>query len=436
MRGTPITYTLMPHQDAALQSLLRYPNIPYVFLIGGFGCGKSFTVGQLCLYLYRCYKDIPITVGIFGVTIKLLRQTVIQTLHTFFDQCGIPYRDNIQSSTLTVGKVTFIYLAMQNPEDIYAYNFSCAFVDEIDEVDPSRILDIVKAIQERCRIPLPETSLCKQLSNRPPFIFFSTTAQGMKGVYSFIQTLKEKNLPYIKIRGRTSDNKALDPSQLQLLTSLYTEDERRAFLEGEFVNLCVGRVYPAFDRTKCLVTPFKILPSDILYCGQDFNLGFNACVVLVERSKVMYCVGEYHWNYLGEAGSKLRSLFPKNKIIFIPDASGKEIMSGFMDEFDDSDIELFWNANNPSISERIMVVNKAFSTQKLFVFSNLSHLITSLELRDYDNTGVPRKGKGKEAPDHCCDALEYALWRMIHGIRGFDALLGVIEKPFVKRRTA
>lgn len=423
-----VTYTLNRHQRASLNSLLYYPKIPYIFLIGGFGCGKSFTVGQLCLYLYHCYKDIPITVGIFGVTIKLLRQTVIQTLHFFFDQCGIPYRDNVQSSTLTVGKLTFVYLAMQDPEDIYAYNFNCAFVDEIDEVDPTRIPLIVTAIQERCRITLPYTPHSKSLSNRSPFIFFSTTAQGMKGVYAFIQTLNERNIPYIKIRGRTIDNPLLDPNQVKLLTALYSEDERRAFLDGEFVNLCVGRVYPTFDRLSSLITPFKIFPSDTLYCGQDFNLGFNACVILIERSKVLYCIGEYHWNYVGEAPFRLRELYPKNKIVFIPDASGKEIMSGFVDEFTNNNITLHWNTTNPSISERIMVVNKMFLTKKLFVFNTLTHLATSLEIRDYDQTGIPRKGKGKEAPDHCCDALEYALWHVVHGIKGFDTILSVLRK--------
>lgn len=438
-----ITYKLMAHQDASLNGILRYPEIPYIFLIGGFGCGKSFTVGQLCLFLYSVYKDVPVTVGLFGVTIKLLKQTVLATLRRFLDEAGIPYRDNSLSSTLQVGKVTFIYLAMKDPEEIYAYNFSCAFVDEIDEVDSSRIPMIVTAIQERCRVPLPKVSAgapryASALSGRSPFIFFSTTAQGMKGVYAFMRTLDERGVPYMKIRGRTEDNGALDPMQVKLLRALYTEDEARAYLEGEFVNLSEGRVYPEFSRAKCALAPFPVLPpsgksgGDVLYCGQDFNLGFNACVVVVVRGDVLYVVAEHSWEYLGAAPAMLRLKYPESKIVFIPDASGKEIMSGFLDEFGRHGIELFWNSANPSISERVAMVNRLFHAGKLFVFSGCKHLLTSLEVRDYDKMGVPRKGVGRGAPDHVCDALEYAVWRVVQERRSLDEFFNY-ERKGVKR---
>ncbi len=418
---------LLKHQSALINCVRMYPDISYLFLIGGFGAGKSFSDVALAAFLYNEYKDCsePVTIGLFGVTIKLLRQTVIADLEKLFDQGGIQYKDNSQAGILKVGNVTFIYLAMQNPDDIYAYNFHCAICDEIDEIPADRVMSIVKAVQERCRKTMPES---KHIKSRSPFICFTTTAQGLRGTYQLIKYFQNEKIPYIKIRARTQDNTSLDPRQLQNLRALYTEDERRAFLDGEFVNLTTGRVYAMFNTAKHKYMAFPIKNTDIIYVGQDFNKGFNAAVVVIQRGDTLYAAAEYHWDYVGQAARLLREYYPENRIIMIPDASGKEIMSGFVEEFEKHGIEIFWNNVNPSITERITAINKAFWFNKLFVFPCCQKLLLGLETRDFNpNTGDPRKGQGKEALDHHCDAFEYAVWHIIHSINGFDRILEAIR---------
>ena len=421
-----ISNHLLRHQEASINAVRMHPEIPFVFLIGGFGCGKSFTDVQLCLFLYHAYKNSkePITIGILGVTIKLLKQTVIADLERAFDAGNISYRDNSQAGTITVGQVTFVYLAMQNPDDIYAFNFHCAICDEIDEVPSERVQKIVTAIQERCRVVMPAG---RDMPSRDPFIFFSTTAQGLGGTYQLIEYLKEKNLPYIKIRGRTQDNTNLAASQIKLLRGLYTEDEARAYLDGEFVNLSTGRVYPEYDARIHVYMPFKVKPTDTIYVGQDFNAGYNAAVEMVERNGKIYVVNIHHWDYVGDAARRLRELYPSNKIIMIPDANGKEIMSGFVEEFEQYNVEIHWNNINPSILERITGINKAFRFGNLFIFQGLKKLEMGLETRDFDDTGKPRKGKGPDALDHHCDAFEYGFWHIIHTIHGYDKILQAIK---------
>lgn len=423
-----ISNQLLRHQEASINSIRMHPEIPFVFLIGGFqfGCGKSFTDVQLCLFLYHAYKNSkePITIGILGVTIKLLKQTVIADLERAFDAGNISYRDNSQAGTITVGQVTFVYLAMQNPDDIYAFNFHCAICDEIDEVPSERVQKIVTAIQERCRVVMPAG---RDMPSRDPFIFFSTTAQGLGGTYQLIEYFKEKNLPYIKIRGRTQDNTNLAASQIKLLRGLYTEDEARAYLDGEFVNLSTGRVYPEYDARVHVYMPFKVKPTDTIYVGQDFNAGYNAAVEMVERNGKIYVVNIHHWDYVGDAARRLRELYPSNKIIMIPDANGKEIMSGFVEEFEQYNVEIHWNNINPSILERITGINKAFRFGNLFIFQGLKKLEMGLETRDFDDTGKPRKGKGPDALDHHCDAFEYGFWHIIHTIHGYDKILQAIK---------
>lgn len=419
-----------------------HPEVPYVFLIGGFGAGKSMTDVMLCLFLYSCYvhSPTPITIGILGVTIKLLKQTVIADLERAFDAAGIPYRDNSQAGTLTVGQITFVYLAMQNPDDIYAFNFHAAICDEIDEVPADRVKKIVTAIQERCRAMIP-ASINGKMPSREPFIFFSTTAQGLGGTYMLTEEFRKNGVPYSVIRARTADNPYLAPGQLKLLRMLYTEDEARAFLDGEFVNLSVGRVYPEFDPVKHVYMSFPLKSGEVtvdangkkhysgetIYVGQDFNAGYNAAVMLVERAGTIYAVNTEHWDYVGDAARKLREMYPTHRIVMIPDANGKEIMSGFVEEFDTYDIEIFWNNINPSVTERITGVNKGFRFGQLKIFEKQDKLQMCLQTRDFDDTGKPRKGKGPNALDHWGDAFEYGYWHIINQINGYDKILEAIR---------
>lgn len=345
---------------------------------------------------------------------------------------GISYRDNSQAGTISVGNITYIYLAMQNPDDIYAFNFHCALCDEIDEVPSDRVKKIVTAIQERCRKVMPKG---KTMPVRDPFIFFSTTAQGLGGTYHLVKDFDKDKIPYAVIRGRTQDNTTLAKSQLTLLRKLYTEDEARAYLDGEFINLSNGRVYYEFNPKTHVCMRWKPKYDDVIYVGGDFNYKYNATVEGVERNGKVSVINAHYWHDMGEAARGLRALYPTQKIIFIPDASGKEIMQGFVEEFEAADITVFWNARNPSITERILVVNKLYRMGRLFIMqapgdkeSKVDHLIMCMETRDFDdNTGKPRKGSGPDAVDHPGDALEYMIWHIIHSINGYDELLSLLS---------
>ena len=182
---------------------------------------------------------------------------------------------------------------------------------------------------------------------------------------------------------------------------------------------------------------FPIQPTETIYVGQDFNMRYNASSECIVREGHIFIVNSHHWDYMGDAPRRLREMYPTNPIVMIPDASGKEIMSGFSDEMSEAHIQLHWNGKNASITERIMAVNKALSWGRLSVMEPTSDKdslqdrgIMGLETRDFDDTGKPRKGKGPDALDHGCDSTEYATFHIIQSIQGFDKILDVLRATF------
>lgn len=421
---------LFRHQTALIRSLHEKPHISFQFLIGGYGCGKSFTDVALLLSILHWYQGEYLNFGIGGAAIKHLKETVIHDFLLILDRNNIPYHSNAQEGIIEIGTLTFIYFSLDRPDSIFGFNLAGCLLDEGDELtDVNRYKVSAIAIQERCRVSLPATR--NQPIARSPFMVSTTTAQGMRGVYRFIQYLREKEIGYIKIRGRTQDNTSLDPQQLINLRKLYTEEEAAAYMEGLFINLTTGRVYSHFDEKKNVYMNFEIRRDDVIYAGQDFNAGYNGCTLFIMRgtgeSSVIFEVDEYHWNVVGDAPRLLRKIYPDNKIIFVPDVSGKEVMRGWQDEFDKYSIETIWYDINPSISERILCINKLWRLNRLKIQQKCKRSIDCYNLRGFDDRGKPRKDNGPDALDHWGDSAEYAIWHMIHTIGGFEKVLLVLH---------
>lgn len=427
-----MNYDLFVHQSALIKGIHKYPDITFFFMIGGYGCGKSSTDVFLLFSILSWYQGCDLTFGIGGAAIKHLKETVIKDFISALEKSNITYKHNGQEATLVIGTITFVYFSLDRPDSIFGFNLAGCLMDEGDELsDPMRYSQSTKAIIERCRISCPKTA--KQPVARSPFIVSTTTAQGKHGVYRFIKSeLQEKHVPYLLVEGHTENNTTLDPKQIEIMKALYTPEEIEAYMHGKFINLTTGRVYAEFNDKKHKYQPFQITEDDKIIAGQDFNPGYNACSLFVIRGigeeATIYQIDEQHWNVVGDAPRKLRHLYPNNPITLIPDASGKEIMHGWREEFEKYAVEVTWYNINPSISERILAINKLWRTDRLKIFSNCTRSLECYDLRGFDDEGKPKKGKGPDAFDHWGDSAEYATWHIIHTIQGFDRILSILKK--------
>ncbi len=418
-------YQTFIHQEQIVRAPHEFPETDWFILAGGYGCGKSFSIVLCILDIAKRYKGQAVSVGIGSTTITLATKTIVKDLRILLKKSHTLYDFNKKDNILTIGTVQFYLIATEQPGDIYAYNLNIFLCDEIDELPQNKVLDAHKAIRERTRLMLPD--------GRIPYIMYFTTVQGYKGLYQVVQDLDKAGERYVMVRGLTKNNTTLAPSYVKSLYNIYDENERLAYLEGRFVNLRKGRVYADFDDATCTTEDLAVSLNDIIYIGQDLNAGFSKGVAIVKREGVLYVTKTWSFKEIGAAPQVMRQAYPPNEILWFPDAAGKEILKGYKQEMMAEDIQLRIGRSNPSIVDRIFFINKLFKQGRLKVCGKgASELIEALKTRQFNDLGLPEKGKGEKSPDHICDALEYVVYRLVMSDEDFGDLRGLSREEIKK----
>lgn len=400
------------HQAQLMALPFARPDIGKFFLVGGYGCAKTSALKLLTMKLIETYWKYPVVGALGAPTITFLEKTLVTDLRSTLNSTGSVHRYDAGKHVLKIGSMEIRMLATGQPGDIYGHNLSFFLGDEHDENSQDKAIESNTAIDERCRVDLPD--------GRPPFSVLATTAQGLKGLYRIVEASKEQyaedpTVKYALIRGRTRDNTSLKESYIRRLEATYTEEERRAYLDGEFVNLTAGRVYYAYNEGNPdhygPVEPVQ--PNETVYVGQDLNEGYSKATACVVRDRRVIVVRDFSFKAIGQAPRLLREAFPHNRIVWYPDNSGKPILGGYVEEIEHYGIETVYAGRNPSILDRIFIVNKMFAAGRLQVAKECKDTSMALKTRQFDEKGVPEKGKGPTAPDHLNDSMDYVIFRLV-----------------------
>lgn len=411
-----MTITPFIHQRQIVSAPKAFPDISYFALAGGYGCGKSFSIVLMVIDICKTYQGQDIVVGLCSTTITLLRKTVIMDLERVLAKTESRYVYNQVDGILTIGTVKFLLIATGQPNDIYGPNLNICLCDEIDELPETKAIEAHEALSERTRLTLPD--------GRKPFLAYFSTVHGYRGLYKILKKLKDNKVHYVLVRGLTKNNTSLDPQYVRNLYAIYDDKERLAYLEGMFVNLQAGRVYSDYDEDTCTCAPFDVPADCPVMIGQDLNSGFSKAAAVVKKDGILYIVDAWSFKEIGSAPATMRAMFPENHILWFPDCSGKEILKGYRQEIIDNGIECRIGSANPRILDRVFYVNKLFRLGKLKIFSRkeCNFVSEALKIRAYNDLGQPEKGKGEDAPDHICDALEYVIYRIVRSDPDFFAL--------------
>jgi hypothetical protein len=421
---------VLHHQSKYMQAPYLFPEKRWFFFVCGYAAGKTKANVISLLYAVKQLQGRKDRSGdyarliVAGITLAHLNKTFLVYLRQILDQSKTRYTENRKDNFFVIGTVTVLIVPIENPETIYGFDAAAIFVEEVDELTEDKAIEAVRSLSERCRQQIP--------GFRSPFLCLASTSQGQKGLYRIYNHFKKSGTGFVLIRGRTQDNIFLPKELIADMLRTYTPEEKRVFMDGEFLAIAKGRVLGDFSWERNYLDydlDTGLSPGETVYIGMDFNISYNRASAYVVRGGVIYCVKYYDFPNAQDAPSVFRHDFPEQRILWIPDVTMKDSFPQFARELRKYGVQIIYRKKNPLVEDTVFLVNKLFYTGRLMICRIAKDLAEAcaLAMRDKDNR-IP-KGTGPGSPIHGIDGLRYATSFICMRDRSFlDIRRLVIEK--------
>jgi hypothetical protein len=386
----------------------EFVNAPDQFpaFVGGFGSGK--TAAGLMRTLRLKFQHPGQDVAYYLPTYDLVRMIGYPRFSEVLTNARVRFSLNKAEHVLTIkGKGRVIFRTLDNPDRIVGYEVADSIVDELDTLKQVDAEHAWRQVIARNRQKKPDGSLNT--------VAVATTPEGFRFVYD--RWAKNLETGYRLIRASTYSNaRNLPDGYIDSLRRSYPAQLIAAYLDGQFVNLTAGAVYPDFGR-EANHTDETIQPGEDLHIGLDFNVyNCTAAVGVIREGKPRILSELVKMRDTPHVIATIQEKFSGHKITIYPDASGQSNKTVNATE---SDILLLQRAKfsvlvptkNPFVKERVMAVNalicNSLGERTLKINTRLAPTVTEcLEQQIYDKNGEPDKFDGK---DHAPDALGYFL---------------------------
>jgi len=386
-----------PPQTMLVNSKAQYPA-----MVAGFGAGKSHALilKGVKMILDEGHAD----VGFYLPDYQLMKTIAYPRFTAIFADLGIPFKLNQSDHIMQVNGRRIIFRTMNNVESIIGYEVGDSLADELDTLPSAKARKVWEAIIARNRQKKP--------NGEPNTAAVGTTPEGFRFVYE--QWERDKTANYELIRAPSYSNPYLPEGYIDSLREIYPDHLLEAYIEGQFVNLTTGSVYPSFSRERnhC---PVEFVKNEPLHIGIDFNVNNMACVIHAMRFGKAYAGGEISKGRdTPTVIEMIKDTYPHHPIIVYPDASGAATSST---NASSSDIILLKNAGfeinapraNGLIKDRVAASNMAFcnnegQTSYYIDCDKCPDTARSVEQQAYDVNGKPDKKAGL---DHHNDARDY-----------------------------
>lgn len=375
--------------------------------VGGFGAGKSDAL--VTRLLIKKLQNQQSNVGYFAPTYDLISLIAWPKFEERLDQFGIGYKLNKSDKELKIATGgSVIFRTLDNPDRIVGFEISDGGIDEFDTLEETKAANAWRKCLARCRRKKP--------NGEKNTLAIATTPEGFRFVYD---TWGKVEKPGYKLyRAPTSSNPFLPEGYIDQLRGIYPSNLLDAYLEGLFVNLTSGAVYPDFDR-RLNHTDEEIELGEQLHIGLDFNVyNCSATIGVIRNGRPMILAELTKMRDTPHVITTIAEKYHWHDITIYPDASGN---SNKTVNATQSDISILQNAGfkvdvpnaNPFVKERVQTVNgricNSFGDRHLLINTNMASTLTEcLEQQVYDKNGEPDKTQGK---DHLPDALGYFLHR-------------------------
>lgn len=433
---------------SAPQSKFHKLKCKFPLFVGGYGSGKTFML-EVCA-VQDLLQNPSANIAMYCPTYDLLKLNLIPRIQACLDERKLYHFINKGDHIITVmGFGTFIFRSMDNPDRIIGYEVFRSHCDEIDllaqkkaELVWNRIIarnrqKIVNPLWRRAKIRYENgsKSVTEHLTKRGDDVYYVykgekifhfkrnkvsayTTPESFGFTYNRWKKKPARGYQYVV--APTYSNKHLDEDYIESLRDTYTDKMVQAYIEGMWVNLTTGSVYPYFDRDMHH-TDRIIADGEPIHIGLDFNVGKMSAIAFAPTSLsrkgrrpltieiVDEIIGYPDTPALIKA---IKKRYIGHKIYVYPDAAGKNRNTTNVTV---TDHKLLKKAgfvvkklsSNPLVRDRVASVNKLFEEGVLFINTDTCpELTNAVEQQAYDEQGKPDKASDL---DHPVDAMGYRI---------------------------
>ena len=239
-----------------------------VAFVTGYGGGKSFSLVLKMIVLKLQYPkvDILYTMPVFAN----FRDILIPLLEEITEGTNIQWTHNKSTGEIFFGCGGRVILkSMDDANSIVGFNCGFALIDEIDILTEDKARNAFLKVSSRARVKLPD--------GRINSIYLGTTPEGKKFVYKTFKKDPPKNYRLIQASSRL--NPYLSEEYFEnILAIAPTPEIARAYIDGEFVVMTSGAVYPQFDQNTC-DSDAIYKDGEELFIGVDFNVRNTNCCI-------------------------------------------------------------------------------------------------------------------------------------------------------------
>lgn len=388
--------SLTPTQRAFATSREAFPAF-----VGGFGSGKTAAaIARTMALKVMCRQQ---DIAYYLPTYPLVEDIAFRRFPELCERKGWAYKLNKASSFIEFpGAGRIVFRTMERPERIVGYEVAHSVCDELDTLPTDKAREVWNKVIARNR----------QKCGMANTVAVATTPEGFRLVHELWVKLRAPG--YVLFRAKTMDNAAnLPPGYIDNLRNTYPSQQLQAYLDGEFVNLTAGSVYPEYDRN-LNASRETIRAGEALHVGLDFNVTKMAAVVHVLRDGEPHAVTEYTDVFDTPAMiALLKSRHAGRSIMVYPDASGGARKANNASVTDlsllrSAGFTVCVNSQNPAVKDRVLstnaLIHKDGQRRYRVNVDTCPHLVEALEKQAYNKHGEPDKSAGL---DHVIDAATY-----------------------------
>jgi hypothetical protein len=358
-------------------------------------------------------------IALYEPTYDLIDLALAPRLQEKLTEMGFKYKYNGQRRYFKVkgGRCAdFVLRTLDNPARIVAYQSYRAHIDEIDTLRQDQATLAWRKILARNRQkPKGQPKAVNKVSAY-------TTPEGYKFAYDTWVRKKTPGDGFEMVRAATYTNLFMEgvDEYVAGLRKNYPPQLVKAYIEGQFVNMTSGSVYPDFDR-QLNHSPVSMTPGEPLHIGMDFNVLHMAAIIFVIRDDKPHAVGEIVDGRDTPTVVRLikeRYQGQGHAITVYPDSaaqgtSSKDAAVSDLTILQKAGFQIRAKSSHSPVKDRVNSVNalilNASGERRLRINTELCPRFTEcLEQQPYDKNGEPDKSPGLGL-DHANDAAGYFL---------------------------